>query len=104
MKTRTMFVAGSITVVLIGFAIWFFAMRIVYTPIGKLHENPAEYENKIIKVKGEVANRISILAIKYYILKDNTGEIKVVTKRALPVAGVRLCVRGGVKVILAVGT
>ncbi len=105
MKKKTPFIiGGAIIVALIALAVWYFAFQTACTPIGKLLENPAEFENKIITIRGEVADRMALLAVKYYILKDNTGEIKVVTKRALPAKGIKLSVKGKVKAIFAIGS
>jgi len=97
-------VSGIIILLLVGFAIWYFAIKTAHTPIGKILENPASYENKIITIKGEVKDRMGLLAVKYYTLKDNTGEIKVITKRALPSVGAKVIAKGKIKTAYAIGS
>lgn len=105
MKNKIVFVfSGIILVLLVGFVVWYFAIKPAYTPIGKIIENPAEYENKIISIRGGVTDRIALLALKYYTLKDNTGEIKVITKRALPSVGAKVTVKGKIKTAYAIGS
>ncbi|MEO0183038.1 MAG: hypothetical protein ABIL40_06150 [candidate division WOR-3 bacterium] len=105
MKNRiTFFACGIIIVLLVGFAVWYFANNTASTPIGRIVEKPGDYENKIIIIKGEVTNRMSLLALKYYTVKDNTGEIKVITKRALPSVGAKVTVKGKIKTAFEIGS
>ncbi len=103
-RKRVFIVSGIIIVLLVGFAIWYFAIKTAHTPIDKILENPASYENKIITIKGEVKDRMALMAVKYYTIKDNTGEIKVITKRALPSVGVRVIAKGKIKTAFALGS
>lgn len=64
--------------------------------IREVLEHPREYESKIIQVEGEVTGIFSLILIKYFIIKDDTGEIIVVTERILPKKGERIKVRGKV--------
>ena len=76
---------------------------IFVTPISKIISNPNRYEGKIIKVYGEVTERNSLVFIKYYKLKDTTGEIIVITKKAMPSKDVKLRVKGIVKESFSIG-
>ncbi len=54
------------------------------TPIGDLLANPSEYNGKSVKVKGEVTKSIGALVAGIYQVRDNTGEITVVTDKGSP--------------------
>lgn len=68
------------------------------TSINKILNDPAFYEGKTIYIKGDVVKNMSLLWLKYYILKDKTGEIRVVTKKTLPKEGDKIKVKGKIKV------
>jgi len=72
-------------------------------PIEKTLENPRAYEGRSITLSGTVTGRQSLLAVKYFSLKDDTGEIRVVTNRALPNIGSRTEVYGRVQQAFALG-
>ena len=71
------------------------------TPIGKILEDPAAF--RAVVVSGVVTERIGVLGWNAYVLRDETGEIKVVTNRLLPRVGDRVRVSGEVKSIVALG-
>ncbi|MEO0166518.1 MAG: hypothetical protein ABIL39_10335 [candidate division WOR-3 bacterium] len=105
MKSRITFFAGSVIIVLlVGFVAWYFGFKTASIPIGKILEKPGDYENKVISIKGEVTGRMAILALKYYTVKDNTGEIKVITKRALPSVGAKVTIKGKIKTAFEIGS
>jgi hypothetical protein len=54
------------------------------TPIGDLLANPSEYNGKSVKVKGEVTKSIGALVAGIYAVRDNTGELYVVTDKGAP--------------------
>ena len=63
-------------------------------PVKKLLENPREYESRTVYIEGEVNEVFSLLLVKYFTVKDNTGEIIVVTERILPKKGEKIKVKG----------
>jgi hypothetical protein len=63
-------------------------------PIGKLLTNPRDYEAKSVTIAGKVTNRNSLLVLKYFTVRDASGEIPVVTKRILPEVGSEVRVKG----------
>ena len=65
--------------------------------IGEIVEHPRKYEGKTVVVKGEVTDVFSLVKIKFFELKDETGSIDILTKRALPNIGDTVSVRGVVK-------
>ncbi|MBI4595867.1 MAG: hypothetical protein HY730_05745 [Candidatus Tectomicrobia bacterium] len=64
------------------------------TPIKELLEKPRSYENKVVKIEGVVTEVFSLFVVKYFVVRDNTGEIAVITDRILPGKGERVKVRG----------
>jgi hypothetical protein len=73
------------------------------TPIGKILENPRDYADKTVTISGEVTGAFGILIIKYFTLKDSTGEIAVITDKPLPKTGTKLTVKGTVKEAFSLG-
>jgi hypothetical protein len=73
------------------------------TPIYKIIENPRNYNGKAVTISGEVVEIFSLFVIKYFIVKDKTGEIVVVTERPLPKKGANIKVKGTVKEAFSIG-
>jgi len=72
-------------------------------PINKLLENPRGHENRVVYIEGEVTEVVSLFVIKYFTVKDDTGEIIVITERILPKKGEKIKVRGRVAEAFSVG-
>jgi len=68
--------------------------RLSATNIKDILDRPRDYENKEITVHGAVTEAASILIVKYFVLQDSSGSIKVVTDRVLPQKGEQLSVTG----------
>ena len=64
------------------------------TPIKKILENPRVYDGTSVTVSGEVTELFSLIVIKYFVVKDSTGEIVVVTQKPLPQKRSRITVKG----------
>jgi hypothetical protein len=73
------------------------------TPIGKIIENPREYSDRTLTISGEVAEAHGFLVMKYFVLRDETGEIPVVTNKTLPKKGTKLKIKGIIKEAFAIG-
>jgi len=73
------------------------------TPIKKILDNPRDYSDKTVTVSGEVTETFSLLVIKYFVVKDRTGEITVVTAKPLPRKGSRITVKGTVQEAFSLG-
>ncbi|MHB8110340.1 MAG: hypothetical protein ACYDHW_09950 [Syntrophorhabdaceae bacterium] len=73
------------------------------TKIGDIQGNPRKYSHKEVTVSGEVIEVLSLIAFRYFIIRDNTGEITVITSRTLPAVGQKLTVHGIVKEAFAIG-
>ena len=74
-----------VAVIAIGAGVWYYFSQIHPTDIGKIFSNPTAYSGKEVAVAGEVMDRTAIFGVlKFYKLKDRSGEIIVVTKKSLP--------------------
>jgi len=73
------------------------------TKIGDITGHPRDYAGKEVTVSGEVTETFSLFVIKYFVLRDSTGEITVVTDRPLPAKGEKIKVKGVVKEAFSVG-
>lgn len=73
------------------------------TPIKKILDNPRDYSGKMVTLSGEVTETISLFVIKYYVVKDRSGEIIVVTRKPLPRKGTKIMVKGVVQEAFSLG-
>jgi hypothetical protein len=73
------------------------------TPINKILENPRDYVGKTVTVSGEVTRVFSLFIVKYFVVRDKTGEITIVTEKPLPQVGKKIKVKGTVKEAFAIG-
>ncbi len=91
-------------VIIIGGGIWYYTTKIQHAQIEKVLSNPRAYEGKVITIEGEVTDRTAFFsALKFFKVKDKTGEITVVTKRTLPALKETVRVSGRVDEVFAVG-
>jgi hypothetical protein len=67
------------------------------TPIKKILDNPWDYSGQKVTISGEVTQVFSLVFMRYFMVKDKTGEIVVVTKRPLPKEGEAIKVTGTVR-------
>jgi hypothetical protein len=65
------------------------------TPIARLQQQ--KETAKIVCLQGLVGDRVPLLGSAAYQLKDETGEIWVIAKKALPVTGERVSLKGEIK-------
>jgi hypothetical protein len=66
-------------------------------------ERPAEFEGKAVAVSGTVVEAANVLVLRFYKVDDGTGEIVVVTKKAVPAKGASVTARGVVHQAFAIG-
>jgi hypothetical protein len=90
-----------ILLVCIGSYVYF--TRVAHTPIGNILKEPRKYEKKTLTISGQVTDRASLLVVRYFRVKDNTGEIPVVTRRTLPSVGSKVRVKGRVEEAFSIG-
>ncbi len=74
--------------------------------IGTLLENPTAYQGKTVKVAGTVTNALQVpfVGLRLYTVRDNTGEIAVVTNGELPAVGQKVVARGIFSNVATLGT
>ena len=73
------------------------------TPIGKILDNPRDYADKKVTVSGEVTEIFSLFVIKYFVVRDKTGQIAVVSDKPLPKKGTTVRVTGTVREAFSIG-
>jgi hypothetical protein len=54
-------------------------------------------------VSGEVTQTLSFVFIKYFKVRDGTGEITIVTEKPLPKIGTKIKVKGTVEEAFSIG-
>ncbi len=93
-----------IILILIGIGAWYYFTRVHLSQIQSILGNPKAYEGKEVTIEGEVTDRTSFFGvIKFYKVKDKTGEIIVVTKRTLPELKLIVRIRGRINDAFQVG-
>lgn len=73
------------------------------TPIKKIIDNPRDYDGKSVKISGQVTEVFSLVLVKYFVVRDKTGEIAVVTSRPIPKPGAEITVKGMIKEAFSLG-
>lgn len=94
---RLLYFILCVTVLLFGCESWF------ATPINEILTNPRNFDGKVVKISGQVTEVFSLIVIKYFTLRDRTGEITVVTTRLLPKQGTKITVNGKVEDAFSIG-
>ena len=66
-----------------------------YTDIGDITANAARLEGHEVKIRGKVtdSNKLPLVDIKSYSVKDDTGEVTVITGDSLPAVGQKIAIR-----------
>jgi hypothetical protein len=91
-------------VIIVAAGFWYYKTNIEgITFIGKIVKDPKAYEGKIITIKGTVTERVQFMVMKYFKLKDRTGEIMVITEEQLPSVGDKIAVKGMVHDAFSLG-
>ncbi len=75
-----------------------------YTSIGEVVGAPGRFEGEVIKVHGEVVQvaMLPLVDLRSYTLRDDSGEILVLTEGAVPALHERRAIRARVKAIAVV--
>lgn len=70
-----------------------------FTPIGEIVQSPGSFEGKTIKVKGEVTEvtKLPLIEFKSFTLRDDSGEILVLTEGTLPAINKKTAIKAQVK-------
>jgi hypothetical protein len=73
------------------------------TKIKDILDHPREYDGRTVVIAGEAKQSTNLLVVKYFVVKDDTGEIVVVADRAVPNPGEKVRVKGRVNQAFALG-
>jgi len=73
------------------------------TQINKILTNPRDYADKKVTISGTVTDTFSFVVVKYFTVRDDTGEMTVVSQKPLPEKGSTVKVTGTVKEAFSVG-
>ncbi len=104
MKRYSLAAILVVILILIGGGIWYYTARVQHAEIEKILSNPKAYEGKEITIEGEVTDRTAFfVGVKFFKVKDKTGEITVVTKRTLPAIKSTARVKGRIDEAFPVG-
>lgn len=93
-------IVGIAVIVVIAVGLATFAyLRQVPRPvaIADIHADLRKYDGTSVTVRGQVDQAVNVAGIKWYILKDDTGSIVVITQRGLPQQDQLLTTTGIVK-------
>lgn len=93
-----------VVLILIGIGAWYYFSRVHFSQIQSILSNPKAYEGKVVTIEGEVTDRTSFFGvIKFYKVRDKTGEIIVVTKKTSPELNAILRVKGKIDEVFPIG-
>jgi hypothetical protein len=73
------------------------------TSISKILQNPRDYAGKEVQVSGTVVEVFSIMIIKYFVIKEDTSKLVIVTDRAMPKIGEKVKVKGKIEEAFSLG-
>ncbi len=96
-------ILGMLIIGIIGTGVWLYFNYVYSIPIKDILENPRKYDEKVLTISGQVTDRVSLLFLKYFKLRDENSEIIVVTLKTLPPIGKRLRVKGKVVEAFTIG-
>ncbi len=100
-----MMIGFSIVIFLmIAGGVWYYASRVHPTTIDKILSHPAEYQGKTVTIQGEVTDRTTFfIVLRFFKLRDRTGEMMVVTKKSLPEVKSTVLVTGRIDEAFQIG-
>jgi hypothetical protein len=88
-------IIAIVIAIAIGTGVWYYFSQTHRTDIQKISSNPAAYAGKEVAIEGEVMDRTALFgALKFYKIKDKSGEMIVVTKKSLPETRSNVGVKG----------
>jgi aspartyl/asparaginyl-tRNA synthetase len=97
-------VIAIVAVVVIGAGAWYYFSQTHRTDIDKIVGNPGAYAGKEVAIEGEVTDRTALFgALKFYKIKDKSGEMIVVSKRSLPEMRSNVGVKGRIDEAFSLG-
>ncbi len=102
---RKVIIGISIIIVLvIAGGVWYYLNRVHPTTIEKILSHPGEYQGKAVTIEGEVTDRTAFfVVVRFFKLRDRTGELTVVTKKSLPEIRSTVSVKGKIDEAFPIG-
>jgi hypothetical protein len=74
-----------------------------YTSVKEITAAPARFEGEVVKIKGHAEGATSVMGFRAFLLRDDTGEIVVVTTGELPASGESVALKGTVRSAVIIG-
>jgi len=100
---RTRQLAWPVLLAVLGSCITVGCTGLFPTKIKDILQNPRKFDGKAVTIAGEVKEGANLVFVKYFVVRDDTGEIIVVTDRAVPRPGEKVWVTGRVNQAFAIG-
>jgi hypothetical protein len=102
---KKIIIAVSIVIVIGAVAgVWCYFSQVHPTSIQKIVNNPGDYTGKELAIEGEITDRTSFFGVlKFYKLKDKSGDVIVITKKSLPEVRSSALVKGRIDDAFALG-
>ena len=97
-------IIAIVIVLAIGAGAWYYFNQVHPTKIEKIFSNPTAYTGKEIAIEGEVTDRTAFFGVlKFYKLRDKSGEITVITRKSLPETKSVISVKGKIDDAFTIG-
>jgi aspartyl/asparaginyl-tRNA synthetase len=104
MRKKIILAILIVLAIMIGVELWRYLRQARYPQIEKILSHPKAYEGKVVTIEGEVTDRTSLfIVVKFFKLRDKTGEIIVVTKKPLPEIRSNVHVTGKIDEAFSIG-
>ena len=97
-------IAVLLLIILAGIGWYFYKNYVHITAIGNILANPRDYDGKPLTIEGDVKERLSLFAFNSFVVKDDSGEILVVSSKPMPQVGSRVRVHGRVHEAFSFGS
>lgn len=84
--------------------VWLVACDALFpVSILKILQNPRDYAGKEVQVSGTVDDTFSIFFLKYFVIRDDTGKLVIITEKPLPRKGDKAKVKGKIEEAFSLG-
>lgn len=103
--SKKIIIAASIVIVIGAVAgVWYYFSQVHPTSIQKIVNNPGDYAGKDLAIEGEVTDRTAFFGtLKFYKIKDKSGDVIVITRKSLPEVKSSALVKGRIDGAFALG-
>jgi len=93
--SKKVIIPAILVLIAIGAGAWYYFSYIQPTAIEKIISNPSAFTGKEVTIEGGVTDRTALFGVlKFYKVRDKSGEIIVVTRRSLPEIKANVGVKG----------